>query len=182
MTGTQRTPVQEETFHMNEAINLPGKGALVTLREITKDSVRDFCRLDVGPGQDGLVAPNAVSIAQAYFHPEAWFRGIYADESPVGFAMLEDWSQTDTPAAGVYEGEPYISLWRFMIDERFQKSGFGAAALRLLIAHVSARPGVKTMLLSFVPKENNPEEFYKRFGFARTGEEDHGELIMKLRF
>ena len=38
------------------------------------------------------------------------------------------------------------------------------------------------MLLSFVPKENNPELFYQRFGFVRTGEEDEGELIMRLRF
>ena len=36
------------------------------------------------------------------------------------------------------------------------------------------------MLLSFVPKQNNPEDFYKRFSFSRTGEEDEGELIMKL--
>lgn len=36
------------------------------------------------------------------------------------------------------------------------------------------------MLLSFVPKENNPEPFYARFGFTRTGEEDHGELVMRL--
>ena len=36
------------------------------------------------------------------------------------------------------------------------------------------------MLLSFVPKENNPEDFYKRFGFSRTGEEDEEEIIMKL--
>lgn len=36
------------------------------------------------------------------------------------------------------------------------------------------------MLLSFMPKENDPEGFYKRFGFVRTGEEDGGESIMKL--
>ena len=70
--------------------------------------------------------------------------------------------------------------WRFMIDVRYQKHGFGAQALRLLIAHAATRPGVRTMLLSFVPKENNPEGFYKRLGFTRTGEQDGDELIMKL--
>ncbi len=57
-----------------------------------------------------------------------------------------------------------------MIDHRFQKFGFGAQAIKLLIAHARTRPGAKTMLLSFVPKENNPEGFYSRFGFTRTGE------------
>ena len=156
--------------------------SIVTLREITKGSVRDFCRMDVGPGQDGLVAPNAVSIAQAYFHEEAWFRGIYTDETPIGFAMLEDWSQAAHAEAELYEGEPYVALWRLMIDARYQKHGFGAQAMQLLIDHASTRPGAKNMLLSFVPKENNPEVFYKRFGFRRTGEEDEGELIMKLPF
>ena len=166
---------------MSESQPVLSKSSTVTLREITKDSVRDFCRMAVGPGQDGLVAPNAVSIAQAYFHKEAWFRGIYADEIPVGFAMLEDWSQAGCIDAELYESEPYVALWRFMIDARYQKYGFGRQALQQLIAYASTRPGAKAMLLSFVPKENNPEGFYKRFGFTRTGEEDEGELVMKLQ-
>ena len=165
---------------MNRPVYPPDRSAVVTLREITKDSVRIFCSLDAGPGQDGLVAPNVVSIAQAYFHEEAWFRGIYANDTPVGFAMVEDWSQTDDAIVHHYRSEPYVSLWRFMIDVRYQKHGFGAQALRLLIAHAATRPGVSTMLLSFVPKENNPEGFYMRLGFTRTGEQDGDELIMKL--
>ena len=165
---------------MNPSLPAPAKSSTVSLREISKDSVRDFCRMEVGPGQDGLVAPTAVSIAQAYFHNEAWFRGIYADETPVGFAMLEDWTQVGGADAELYEGKPYVALWRFMIDLRYQKYGFGAQALRLLIAHASTRPDAANMLLSFVPKENNPEGFYTRFGFSRTGEVDEGELIMKL--
>ena len=160
-------------------MNPVSKDSVVTLREITQDTVRVISLLDVGPGQDGLVAPNAFSIAQAYFHPEAWFRAIYADDTPVGFAMLEDWTQVSGREPELHDGAPYVALWRYMIDHRFQKSGFGAQALRLLIAHARTRPGVKNMLLSFVPKETNPEGFYARFGFTRTGEEDEGELVMR---
>ena len=156
------------------------KSSVVTLREITKDTVRVVSLLDVGPGQDGLVAPNAFSIAQAYFNPEAWFRAIYADDTPVGFVMLEDWSQVSDREPELFEGAPYVALWRFMIDQRFQKFGFGAQAIQLLIAHARTRPGAKNMLLSFVPKENNPEAFYSRFGFTRTGEVDEGEVVMRL--
>src|SRR5215207_5106102 len=56
-----------------------------TLREITKETVREITRLDVGPDQQGLVAPNSVSIAEAYFEPKAWFRAIYSGEEPAGF-------------------------------------------------------------------------------------------------
>ena len=156
------------------------KTSVVTLREITKSTVRTVSLLDVAPGQEGLVAPNAFSIAQAHFHPEAWFRAIYADETPIGFAMLEDWSQAPQHEPELYSGAPYVALWRFMIDHRFQQLGYGAQALALLITHARTRPGAKHMLLSFVPKEKNPEGFYARFGFVRTGEEDDGELVMKL--
>ena len=156
------------------------KSSLVTLREVTKDTVRTICLLDVAPGQEGLVAPNAFSIAQAHFHPEAWFRAVYADDTPVGFAMLEDWSQATGREPELHDGAPYVGLWRFMIDQRFQRFGFGAQAITLLIAQARTRPAVKNLLLSFVPNENNPEGFYKRFGFERTGEEDEGELVMKL--
>jgi DNA-3-methyladenine glycosylase I len=60
----------------------------VTLREVTKDTVRAICNLKVSESQNGFVAPNAVSIAQAYFAETAWFRAIYADDTPVGFLML----------------------------------------------------------------------------------------------
>lgn len=93
----------------------PTKDAPITLREITKETLREVLMLKVAPEQERFVASNAVSIAQAHFHPEvAWFRAIYADETPVGFLMVED--DLD---------KPEVYLWRFMIDHRFQKLGYG---------------------------------------------------------
>jgi diamine N-acetyltransferase len=155
--------------------------AVISLREVTKDTVRAVVSLDVSLEQEALVAPNAVSIAQAHFYPEAWFRAIYADETPVGFAMLEDWSQVADALPRFYNCEQYVALWRFMIDARYQQLGYGSTALKLLIAQAKTRPNVTVMTLSFVPADKNPEGFYLRHGFARTGEEDDGELIMALR-
>ncbi len=155
---------------VESAATSPSPSAIVTLREITKDTVRLICNLRVAPDQEGFVAPNAVSIAQAYFEPEiAWFRAIYADETPVGFVMLED-----DPANEAY------SLWRFMIDARFQGAGFGCCALELLIAQVRTRPGAKALLTSCVPGNGSPGPFYEKLGFVYTGDEDDGELVMRL--
>ena len=160
----------------------PDKSSRVTLREVTRDNLRDILRLKVSPAQERLVAPNAVSIAQAHFHPEAWFRAIYAGETPVGFAMLEDWRQAPESAPEDWWREPYVGLWRFLIDARYQSLGFGAQAMRLLIGHARAAPGAKAMLLSFVPGEGSPEGFYRRFGFEPTGEVSEGEHVMRLAF
>ncbi|MBL8514331.1 MAG: GNAT family N-acetyltransferase [Betaproteobacteria bacterium] len=159
---------------------LPTREAKVTLREITRETVREVALLDVSESQIGLVAPNAFSIAQAHFSPEAWFRAIYAGDVPVGFAMMEDWSQVTDRAPELYDGEPYVALWRFMIDQRFQGLGFGSKALALLIDVAKSKTYASTMVLSFVPEGPNAEPFYARHGFVNTGVVDEGEVVMKL--
>jgi diamine N-acetyltransferase len=142
----------------------------ITLREITKDTARTIMNLKVGPGQERFVAPNAVSIAQAYFERDtAWFRAIYAGEEPIGFVMVEDTG-----------GERTYYLWRFMIDGRYQRKGYGRKALDLVIAHVRTRPNAKAFETSVVPGEGSPGPFYERAGFVYTGAVEDDELVMRL--
>ena len=141
----------------------------VSLREVTKETLRDITGLKVSPNQERFVATNAESIAEAYFSPDiAWFRAIYADDTPVGFVMLEDNAST----------ERYY-LWRFMIDARYQKRGVGQRALELLFEYVKSRPGARVLYTSCVPGEGSPGPFYEKMGFVYTGEEDDGELVMR---
>jgi diamine N-acetyltransferase len=141
----------------------------VTLREVTKETLREVLKLGVAPEQERLVAPNAISIAEAHFSPDvAWFRAIYAGETPVGFVMLEDDAS-----------KPRYYLWRFMIDRRYQGRGIGRRAIELLIEHVRTRPGAKELLTSCVPGEGSPGPFYEKLGFVYTGEDDEGELVMR---
>ena len=141
----------------------------ITLKEITKETVRAICNLKVSESQNHLVAPNAVSIAQAYFNETAWFRAIYADDTPVGFIML----YKDTE-------KPEYFLWRMMIDQRFQRMGFGFKAMHLLIEIVKELPNAAELLTSCVPGEGSPEEFYNKLGFARTGDMEDDEVVMRL--
>jgi len=146
-----------------------GPDSVVALREITAETVREICRLSVRDGQDEFVAPNAVSIAEAYFSPEAWFRAIYAGGTPVGFLML-----ADDP-----EDKEYY-LWRMMVDARYQGMGFGRRAMELLIEHVRTRPGAAELCTSVVQAEGGPQGFYEKLGFRLTGEYDDDQAVMKL--
>ena len=67
-----------------------------------------------------------------------------------------------------------------MIDERFQGKGVGRRALELVIDHVRTRPGATALLTSIVPGDGSPGPFYEKMGFAYTGEEEDGELVMRL--
>ncbi|HEX4884948.1 MAG TPA: GNAT family N-acetyltransferase [Casimicrobiaceae bacterium] len=147
----------------------------VTLREVTADTVLRVCKLDVAPDQRKLVAPNAVSIAQAHFEPAAWFRAVCADDEPVGFVMLYD------PRTAVAPEHPdSVFLWRLMIDAKHQRRGYGRQALELVIAHARTIPGMKRLRVSYVDAPGNPSPLYERAGFARTGEIDEGEIVMEL--
>ena len=147
------------------------KDAVISLREITNDNLDDILRLKVKPEQEKFVASNAVSIAQAHFEDKAWFRAIYADETPVGFLMLYDDPDTND-----------YFLWRFMIDQRYQGLHFGQQALKQLIDYVRAVPGAQELLVSYVPEEGNPGPFYTNMGFAETGQLQDDESVMKLEF
>ncbi len=145
------------------------RDAVVTLRPITADTARSITSLKTTPEQEQFVAPNAISLAQALFTKEAWYRAIYADETPVGFMMLYD-----NPAESEY------FLWRLLIDQRYQRHGFGRKAIALLIDYVKTRPGATELLVSHGEGEGNPGPFYASLGFEYTGDKIDDELIMRL--
>ena len=156
---------------------MPAAGTPVSLREITADTVRAITTLTVSTEQGSYVASNAVSLAQALFAPSAWYRAIYAGDTPVGFVMVHDetrLSGADRPAV------PGIGLWRFMIDQRCQGRGFGRAALLQVIDHFRGRPGIDAFLTSCVPGPLSPQPFYESLGFVATGEMDDDEVVLAL--
>lgn len=144
----------------------------VQLREITRDTVLAVCKLDAGDGGT-QVAPNAVSIAQAHFQGEAWFRAVHDDEQLVGFVMLYDPTLVEQPA------EPDFFLWRLMVDKAHQRKGLGRAAVEALVEHVRTRPGARRLLVSHVKGAEHLPRFYGSLGFVYTGAEDGGELVME---
>jgi diamine N-acetyltransferase len=142
-------------------------GSEVSLRQITKDTVRDICRLSdtLTPPKKYMVAPNAVSIAQAHFSEHAWFRAIYAGDAPVGFIMLYDDPE-----------EPEYFLWRLMVAGQYHGRGFGRRAIELLVDYVKTRPNAQVLETSCGQGPGSPEGFYKRIGFERNGK-IHGEEV-----
>ncbi len=140
----------------------------VELREITAETVRTICGLDVAEEQRGYVAPVAVSIAQAHFEPRATFRAIYAGDEPVGFILWRDDDKPDT-----------AYLWRFMIDRRHQGKGYGRDALELAFAMLKAR-GIARLNTSVVRGPHSPLGFYLSIGFIEANEvTGSGEWLLR---
>lgn len=130
----------------------------VELREITAETVRTICGLEVAEEQRENVAPVAISIAQAHFEPRATFRAIYAGDEPVGFML---WRDDDKPNTAY--------LWRVMVDRRHQGKGYGRDALEQVFAMLKAQ-GVTKLSASVVRGEHSPLGFYLSIGFIEANE------------
>jgi diamine N-acetyltransferase len=151
---------------------------VVNLRPITVDNWLDCVELKPASAQVqvGFVAPNAFSLAQAHFEPWWHTLGIYADEVMVGFVMYGTWPATGLPAyyPEVPVGVDYIL--RFMIDGRYQRQGYGRAALLLVIERIRQRPGAHRIQLSYEPTNEGAAALYASVGFQPTGHM-HGSEI-----
>jgi RimJ/RimL family protein N-acetyltransferase len=92
--------------------------------------------------------------------------------------MVRDAPLLEPPRMGEYE------LWRFLIDHRHQRKGYGRRAMALLLDLLRARPGATALRLSYVPGEGGPRDFYARLGFQETGEvigePGDQEIVMRL--
>ena len=127
----------------------------VTLDAITVDNYEAVCDLDVSEAQQDFVAGNTWSLVQAAFHPGYQTRAIQADGELVGFFM---W---------VPETPQRISIWRFMVDQRWQGRGIGRHAL-------------EEIEICYNPRNPVAGAFYGSFGFVETGMDDDGEDMLAV--
>ncbi len=158
---------------------------MVHLERVNGRNVWEIVNLKVCESQRSFVASNDVSIIEAYTaiaaNGYAFPFGIYEEEKPVGFLMVgydvdEDWEDAPAIARGNY------NLWRLMIDQRYQRQGYGREALRLALEFIRTFPcgRAPSCWLSYEEENEVAQRLYRSFGFVETGEKDGEELIAVL--
>jgi diamine N-acetyltransferase len=140
------------------------------LELVTKENVRAACKLELRPDQEGLVAPVAWSLADAYTMPGiAWPRLIYDGDQLVGFIMAAFAPQEENTLFHSY-------LWRLNISAGHQGKGYGRFAVEELCEEAGRR-GHHRLTASYHAGPHGPAEFYRRLGFHPTGEYNEGETV-----
>ena len=140
-------------------------------------AVRAALELAAAYGQDLFVISASESLDEAATSPDAhpWYRAIYAGDQPVGFVMLS----FDVPPE--HQKYPWrYFLWRLLIEARYQRRGYGHAAMALVIDVVRSSPGGAELFTSIFPGEGGPAPFYRSLGFESTGEWFDGEEVYRL--
>jgi diamine N-acetyltransferase len=147
---------------------------MVSLRPLTESNRQAVEALRVSPSQERFVSSVARSLREAAEHPDAraLYWAVYAGDTPVGFVMIAD--EVASP-----DYIPHF-LWKLLIDQRYQRQGFGTATLDSIVAYFRGRPGVEVLSTSAGQGDGSPITFYERYGFERTGEVIDGEVRLRL--
>jgi diamine N-acetyltransferase len=143
---------------------------LIIFREITRENIDEVLALNVDDNQKSYVSTNAESLAQAYVYSDtAYPFAVYDDDIIVGFIMM-----------GYYEAKEYYTLWKLMIDKRYQNRGYGKEALKLGIRFLRERFEVSEIYTGVVPENITAKNLYKSVGFKETGLIELGMEEMRL--
>lgn len=143
---------------------------MISLKEITIENLDDVLALSVNDNQKGYVSTTAESLAQAYVYKDtAYPFAIYEDSELVGFIMM-----------GYYEAKEYYTLWKFMIDYKFQNKGYGRKALELGIEYVKKRFNPEAIYTGVSIGNDVAKRLYESVGFVATGLVEFGMEEMRL--
>lgn len=145
----------------------------VKLKKVTADNWEAVVELEFGVGQEDLVASNLYSVAEAQFDPNARPRAVYAGKSVIGFLMYD---VQKTKGKG-----KEASIYRFMIDHKYQGKGYGRAALSKALEEIRAIPRMNRISIRYMPENPVAKPFYASFGFMEVGRDRDGEVIAVLK-
>ena len=169
----------------------------ITLEKITyKNYIKVIWGLKVSKKQKNFVASNMCSLAEAYVAITnggvALPFAIYKGKKPIGFLMIgyganEDDFEGEDPAFIEMAKKSYC-LWRFMIDKRYQRKGYGRRAMEVALDYIKSFPCGKadTCWLSYEPENEVAKKLYASFGFIeqpqfyKGGEGEEIPAILKL--
>lgn len=95
----------------------------------------------------------------------------------IGYGVDESF---DDPPQIAYRN---YSIWRLMIDEKYQGHGYGKEAIRLALEFIRSFPCGKAeyCYLSYEPENVGVKRLYSKFGFIENGEMDGEEIVAVLK-
>lgn len=143
----------------------------VRLVAVEKRNWIDCVRLSLSEEQAEFVASNVDTIAESKFEPHYELRAIQRGETIVG--MLAYCPEVDEPEEGLFW------LFRLMIDQGFQRNGYGKRAVQLCITEMKGR-GATRIRTMCKPANSVAFRCYQSLGFEPKGFLDDGDQLLEL--
>ena len=159
---------------------------MIHLCKIIEKNLWRVCGLNVREEQRNFVASNIESIAEAYAVTNdgglAFPRAVYDDDTLIGFVMIGFGTVGEENESDTIKNN--YSLWRLMIDEKYQGKGYFRPIMDSVIEFIRTYPCGKAKLvwLSYEKENEHAAGLYKKYGFCENGEMCGDEImaVMKL--
>lgn len=142
-----------------------------TLDPVTRGNWVAVARVELAPGQAGLVAPCAMTLAEWNFEPHHELFAVCLDGAPVG--LLACCPEIDPPDPDTWW------IFRLTIDRRHQRRGHGRRALELAVAEIRRR-GAKRILAMHKPENGASAALLESLGFRPVGWLEDGDRLLEL--
>ena len=119
---------------------------MIRIKAVDAQNILDVCKLTksqdgIGPAIGRCSCCNAISIAEAKYNPGMHPHAIYHNNVLIGFFMYQRAeNQADT-----------ATIYRFMIDDRFQQRGLEEKALEHILRGLKIQ-GVKKVIFCCITK------------------------------
>jgi diamine N-acetyltransferase len=140
----------------------------VTLRPVDRDNWREVANLKVAESQREFVAEPSYYLALCCYG-ELWQPlAIYLGEQVIGFLM---W------AVDPEDGSCWLG--GILIDQSYQRRGYGRQAIQAAIAMLAEEHGHRRLALSYLP-QNPAKRLYHALGFIETNEWEADEVVARL--
>ena len=147
---------------------------MIQFKGITEDNFTAIVQMK-RPPDEGFVAPNVYSLAQAWLYRnnnDVYPFAIYNDEIPVGFMLLDEDLE-----------ERCLMIWRIMFPIEHQNKGYGTQAIKQIIQMARESNKYDYMLIDCIPENTIAKHLYEKLGFKATGKiVNDGEIELKLSF
>ncbi len=145
---------------------------LIRLEAVSADNFEKVIALSVHSWQRRFVATPQKSLAECY---------LYRDEPVFPFALL---AETTVVGFALLDCEPAIrkaTIWRFLIDRKHQRQGYGRAALLALLEWLASTRDYDVVDIDYVDGNNQAKHLYQSLGFTDAGLNEHNEHVMVLK-
>ncbi len=130
------------------------------LHLVDVDSDHWMTDLHVSDSQKEYVLDAMCILARAYAYRDegshAFF--IYDDDTPIGMGLYCDYPELES-----YE------LNQFFIDERYQRRGYGEAAMELILQKLKEKGKYHQVVLWYIHGNDAAKSLYEHMGFLETG-------------
>lgn len=145
-----------------------GDNPMIELRAISEDNFRECLLLRASVENEDFVDPVTYSLAEAWvYYQDTRPFAIYSDDTIVGFVSM-------------YVGEDNYQIINFLIDDAFQRKGYGSKAVKLCIEYLQREFSACRISAPVKMEHIAAKEFWIKQGFCLSDTIEDGYVFMRL--